>query len=450
MLITNAKIVTWGNPNQVLENQAVFIEDGLIREIGPTSDLVKRYSDPAPVDAKEQFLLPGSICAHTHFYGAFARGLAIPSASPRDFPEILNKLWWPLDKSLTHEDIRYSALVSLADAIRNGTTLLVDHHASPNAIDGSLDVIEEAVDTAGVRAVLCYEVSDRDGPEKAEAGIRENLRYIQKKSTEGDLRSKTSATFGLHASLTLSDKTLDRCKEANPTGGFHIHAAEGDADQLDSLAKSGMRVVNRLHSHGILGEKTILAHCVRVDSGEIDLLSQTKTWVTHQPRSNMNNGVGTAPVEAMLNAGLRLGLGNDGFTNDMWQEWKAAYLLQKSWHRDPRRMPADEVAKMAVYNNAALATVFFPESLIGTIAPGACADLILVDYHPFTPVTAANLPWQIIFGFQERMITATMVDGKFLMKDRQLLTLDEEEITSRAKVLAQKVWKRYNEKFGTR
>ena len=305
-----------------------------------------------------QFILPGNICAHTHFYGAFARGMAVPLPSPQDFPEILNKLWWPLDKSLTYEDVHYSALVSLADAIRHGTTLLVDHHASPNAIDGSLDVIEEAVEKAGLRAVLCYEVTDRDGPDKALAGIHENQRFIKKKSSKNQSSSRIAATFGLHASLTLSDKTLDECKEANPDGGFHVHAAEGDADQINSLAKSGMRVIHRLHSHGILGPQSILAHCVRVDKSEIDLLAETKSWVSHQPRSNMNNGVGTAPIEEMLNAGVRVGLGNDGFTNDMWEEWKAAYLVQKSWHRDPRRMPATEVVKMAIYNNGSLADGF--------------------------------------------------------------------------------------------
>jgi putative selenium metabolism protein SsnA len=368
--------------------------------------------------------------------------MSIPGNPARDFSEILAKLWWPLDKSLTLEDVRYSALVCLVDAIKHGTTTLVDHHASPNAIDGSLDVIRNTVEQAGVRAALCYEVTDRDGPEKARAGIDENVRFIkQVKSEKG--QHQVAAMFGLHASLTLSDATLDACQSALPAGaGFHIHAAEADADQYDSLNKSGTRVVNRLHQHGILSPQSILAHCVRVDEREIDLLAETLTWVTHQPRSNMNNGVGVAPVEAMLKSGVRLGMGNDGFSNAMWEEWKAAYLVHKVWHRDPRRMNGADVIQMAVYNNASLASQLFGLP-IGQIVPNAAADLIFVDYQPYTPITEGNLPWHMLFGFHESMITTTIAGGKFLMKDRQLLTLDEKEIAAKAAELAAQTWKRY-------
>lgn len=443
MLITNARLVTWGKPNQILDDHAILIKAGTIQAIGPTLELSRLYPDSHPVNASGQLVLPGNICAHTHFYGAFARGMTIPGPAPRDFPDILRRLWWPLDKSLTHADTRYSALVSLVDAIRHGTTLLIDHHASPNAIDGSLDVIAEAVEQAGVRAVLCYEVTDRDGPDKALAGIAENVRFIKKVASSHS--TLLAATFGLHASLTLSDKTLEKCKEENPTGSFHIHAAEGDADQIDSVAKSGMRVVNRLNAHGILGARSILAHCVRVDRHEIEELSRTRTWVTHQPRSNMNNAVGVSPIELMLRSRVRIGLGNDGFSNTMWDEWKAAYLIQKAWHRDPRRMSASDVAQMAIYNNAELAGAFFPGAPVGQIAPGARADLIFVDYHPYTSMTADNIAWHIIFGFNESMITTTIVEGKILMRDRQLLTLDEEEIAAKALGLSAKVWERFME-----
>ena len=293
-----------------------------------------------------------------------------------------------------------------------------------------------------MRAILCYEVTDRDGQEKAKAGIAENLRFIKKQAANE--KSRIAAMFGLHASLTLSDSTLEACKSAYPEGGFHIHAAEGDADQYDSLEKSGMRVVNRLQRHGILGSRSILAHCVRVDEGEIRLLAESGTWVTHQPRSNMNNAVGVAPVEAMLRSGVRVGLGNDGFSNAMWEEWKAAFLIHKVWHRDPRRLNGNEVVQMAVYNNAALANQYF-KIPIGQLLPGSAADLIFVDYHPFTPVTTENLPWHILFGFHESMVTTTLVGGQILMKDRHLTTLDEAEIAAKAQELAIKVWERRKE-----
>jgi cytosine/adenosine deaminase-related metal-dependent hydrolase len=248
--------------------------------------------------------------------------------------------------------------------------------------------------------------------------------------------------------LTLSDATLEACRAAAPEGtGFHIHAAESDADQYDSLNKSSLRVIDRLHNHEILGPHSIAAHCIHVDAREIEILAQTGTWVTHQPRSNMNNAVGAAPVESMLRAGVKVCLGNDGFSNAMWEEWKAAYLLQKIWNRDPRRLSGDEAARMAIYNNAALAGSFFPSAPLGQIAPGAWADLILVDYHSPTPFTAANFPWHVIFGLQQSMVTATIVAGQVLMQDRQLVTLDEAEIAARARELAPKVWKRYEDKF---
>ncbi len=443
MLITNATLITWGTPNQILEKHALYIEADRIVELGVSSELEAKYPQAEKLDARGQFVMPGNICAHTHFYGAFARGMAIPGDAPKDFPEILERLWWRLDKALMPEDVRYSALVCLIDAIKHGTTTLFDHHASPNAIDGSLDVIAETVKQAGLRACLCYEVTDRDGDEKAKAGINENLRFIQTANRKP--QSAIAASFGLHASLTLSDATLEACRNACDAKyfGFHIHAAEHESDQTDSMKKSGMRVIERLHKFGILGERSIVAHAVHIDEHEAELLAETETWVTHQPRSNMNNGVGSADVESLLRLGIKVGLGNDGFSNAMWDEWKAAYLSHKAAHRDPRRMNGATVAEMAVTNNAALVNVFFPQAPIGVLAPGAFADIIFVDYHPTTPLTAGNLPWHILFGFENSMVTTTICAGKVLMKNRELSFLDEAEITARSRELAQKVWTRF-------
>lgn len=444
MLITNGKIVTWGEETRILEGQALRIDSGIIAELGPQDRLVSEYPQLDLVDARGQYVMPGNICAHTHFYGAFARGMAIPGSAPKDFPEILEKLWWPLDKSLDMGDVRASAEVMLVDAIKHGTTTLIDHHASPNAIDGSLDEIADAVDKSGLRSVLCYEVTDRDGLEKARAGIDENMRFLNRLNNEDYAGGRIAGTFGLHASLTLSDETLDACQEAVNSGeGFHIHVAEHEADEYDSLEKSGVRVVARLARHGILGEKTIVAHVVHIDMVEASILADTGTWVTHQPRSNMNNGVGVAPVESLLRAGIKVGIGTDGFSHTMWDEWKAAYLLHKVWNRDPRRFSGLDAVQLGVYNNAALANKFFPKAALGQITPGAYADLIFVDYHPHTPLTEGNLPWQIIFGFNESMVTTTIVAGEILMRDRKLLTMDEEAIASSARQRAPQVWERY-------
>ncbi|HAF48279.1 MAG TPA: hydrolase, partial [Anaerolineaceae bacterium] len=315
MLIINGKLITWGTANQILtDDWGLLIRDGIIQKIAPQSELIKAYPEEEQLDAEGQYVMPGNICAHTHFYGAFSRGLGIPGDAPRTFTEILDKLWWNLDKALDPDGVRYSALVFLVDAIRHGTTTLIDHHASPNTIKNSLDIIADAVNQSGLRASLCYEVTDRDGLEKAEAGIQENLRFIRRIKKNAPPDRNLRAHFGLHASLTLSDGTLERVAELCPEGiGFHIHAAEGEADQEDSLLRSGKRVLHRLDQFGILRPQTILAHGVHLDQGEIELLAERGSWLTHQPRSNMNNAVGVAPIEQMLDAGVRVGMGNDGF-----------------------------------------------------------------------------------------------------------------------------------------
>ncbi len=440
MLITNGVLVTWDKDSRVLTDHAVYIADGTIQALGPTAELVARYPQAEQLDAHGQLVMPGNICAHTHFYGAYARGMAIPGPAPENFPQILERLWWPLDKALDKDSVRASALVCLVDAIKHGTTTLIDHHASPNFIDGSLDVIANAVDQAGLRGVLCYEVTDRDGEAKMQAGIAENVRFIQAAKE----RSRIAGTFGLHASLTLSNATLQACVDANPAGeGFHIHVAEHEADEEDSLKKSQKRVIHRLHEFGILGDKTITAHCVHIDESERQVVQDTGTWVTHQPRSNMNNAVGAAKIDEMLSLGMPICLGNDGFSNNMWADWKAAYLLHKVVSRDLRRANGADIARMAVDHNARLTERFFPEMHLGTLTEGAQADIILVDYHPFTPLNGGNLPWHIIFGFESSMVTTTIVDGVVLMRDRELLTLDEAAIAAEALALAPGVWERY-------
>ena len=440
MLIVNANLITLGASPQVLTDAALYVDGDRIGAIGERADLKAAYPAAEILDARGQYVMPGGICAHTHFYGAYARGMAIPGAPPRDFPQILERLWWPLDKALDRDSVRASALVCLVDAIKHGTTSLVDHHASPNFIGGSLDVIADAVDAAGLRAVLCYEVTDRDGREKMGAGIAENMRFLRAASAHPRVRG----AFGLHASLTLDDESLRACADALPgDGAYHIHVAEHEADEEDSLGRSGLRVVERLEQYGIWRDATIAAHCVHINDAERDILLDRGVWVSHQPRSNMNNGVGAADIDGLLGAGIKLCLGNDGFSNNMWAEWKAAYLLHKVVNRDPRRADGMTIARMAWDNNARLMEKFFPGQTIGALTPGAVADLIFVDYRPFTPLNAGNLPWHLLFGFEASMVTTTICAGQILMRDRELLTLDEAEIAAEALALAPKVWERY-------
>jgi putative selenium metabolism protein SsnA len=442
LLITHGQVFTLGERNELIADGAVCIEGDAIAAVGPTADLIAQHPGAEQLDAAGKIVLPGSLCGHTHFYGAFARGFAIPGTPATGFVEILEKLWWRLDKALGPEDVRYSALVLLVDAIRHGCTTLIDHHASPNAIDGSLDVIAEAVKETGLRASLCYEVTDRNGMDEARAGIRENVRFIRRCQSQPD--PQLAASFGLHAALTLSDETLAACRaEGEPLGtGYHIHVAEGSADQSESLRLHNLRVVERLQQFGILGPRTIAAHCVHLETFEKNILRDTQTFVTHQPRSNMNNAVGLPDVTGLLNRGVTVALGNDGFSNNMFDEMKAAYLAHKLNQCNPQAMPGDVVMQMAYANNAKLAAQFFPRPL-GELAPGAFADIVLLDYQPPTPLSAGNLPWHILFGVDGAHVTHTIAGGRVLMKDRQLTMLDEPAIMARARELAQGVWERF-------
>ncbi len=444
MLITNAHLITWGTPNQILENHAVYIRNGVILEIGPTSELTKQYPNEECLDARGQYVLPGNINAHGHYYSAFAVGISVPGEAPITLPTILHKLWWPFDKALSEEDVRYSALVGAIDAIKHGTTTLFDHHSSPNCIEGVLDVIASGMDESGLRSVLCFEVTDRDGPERAQAGIAENARFVRRCSQERLSEGRVAANFGIHAPMTVSEETLAACRESVPEGtGFHLHVAEHEYDQIRSQAMAGTRSVDRLKEHGILGGKSILAHAIHLDAREVALIAESNSWVSHQPRNNQNAADGIAEVESYLRAGVRVCLGNDGLSNTMWREAEAAYFLQKIKHRDGRRLPGDQLLQMAINNNAALATEYFAEAKLGIIELGAYADLIFVDYKPTTPMTVDNIAGHFVFGFNESMITTTIVNGQVLMKDRVLTTLDEDEIKARSREIVPEFWARY-------
>jgi putative selenium metabolism protein SsnA len=452
ILIGNGTVVTLGTRNQLIEKGSVLVRNGRIAAIDVDTTLRQQYPDAEYVDANGGLIMPGFLCSHTHFYSAFARGLAIQGDPPRNFPEILERLWWRLDKLLTLEDTRASAGVFMTDAIRCGTTCVVDHHASPNAIEGSLDVIADAVEQAGMRACLAYEVSDRDGLAVVTDGIRENERFIRLLRAERRQRAEAgmiAASYGLHASFTLSTATLERCAAggAELGVGFHIHVAEDISDERDSISRYGMRVVDRLEADTILGPRSIAAHCVHVRNGEMSRLAETHTHSVHNPRSNMNNAVGLAPVEEMVRAGVNVGLGNDGFSMNMMQEMKAAYLLHKLALEDARVMPGDLVLNLAFQHNARIMDAVFSPFCrdfprVGELSVGAAADLVLLDYLPPTPLTSGNFPWHLIFGMDSHHVNSTMVAGRWLMRNRQLLTVDEARIHARARELSQALWNR--------
>lgn len=440
ILIKNGIIITLDEKNHVLYDKALLIENGLITKIAAEKDIVGPFTKT--IDAKGKVVLPGFINAHMHFYSTLVRGLgkAKPSGN---FQEVLENLWWRLDKKLTLDDSYYSALIMLLNAIRHGTTTFIDHQASPFAITGSLERIAQAVKETGLRGCLCYEVSDRDGDAIAQEGIAENVAFIKECATNPNDQLK--ALFGLHASFTVSEKTLAQAATiARDLGvGCHVHTAEANSDQLRTQEICGQRVVERFHRHGILGPQTIAAHCVHINEREMQFLAETDTIVAHNPQSNMNNAVGIADIISMANHGILVGLGTDAMTVNMLEEVRVAMWAQHLRADNPCA-GFMEVANTLFTNNAQIAGRIWRDVKLGMLKENYAADVVLIDYFAPTPLDENTVLGHLIFGISQSMVDTTIARGKVLMENKKLLLdIDEAEIAAKSKELAEKLWQRF-------
>jgi putative selenium metabolism protein SsnA len=431
----NGVVVTLEKKNRVLWNSSVVTDGASIIAVGDSAVMKKQFPDAKFVDCHGKIVLPGFICTHHHFYSTMARGMVIPGEPAKNFVEILEKLWWKVDRSLSEEDVLLSAQLPLIDCIRNGTTTIIDHHASPSYRDGSLDLIESAVRQAGLRASLCYEVSDRN---VIGGGVAENERFIRKIG-KGD--GQIAAMMGLHASFTLSDATLETCIGIAKDNdlGCHIHVEEDLADREDSLHKYKTAVVNRLHKLGATGDKSIFVHCVHIDEDEMDTLAKTGTVVVHNPESNMNNAVGVTPILKMVKKKILVGLGTDGMGSDMLAQMRCAYLLHRLANRDPR-VAFLEAPQMLLQNNAEIAERQFGLQL-GEISEGRPADLAIIDYYPPTPLNETNFLGHLIFGLVDAVVDTTVCRGKILMQGKKIISMDEERLAAQSRELAPKMWR---------
>jgi len=440
LIIGNGRVITRDEKNPYIENGAVVIKDNTIIAVGEYSLLKEKYKEEEFIDTKGKVIMPGLINTHMHIYSAFARGMAGKGPAPKNFTDILENLWWRLDKGLTLEDTKYSAYTTYLDCIKNGVTTVFDHHASPYSVEGSLFTIGDAAKELGVRTCLCYETSDRDGEEILKAGIKENINFIKKYNNVNEDMLK--GMFGMHAAFTLSDKSLDMCREAMEglDAGYHIHTSEGIDDLYNSLRNHGKRVVERLMDFDILSDKTIAVHCVHVNSREMEILKQTNTNVVHNPESNMGNAVGCSPVLEFIKRGINVGLGTDGYTSDMMESMKVGNIIHKHNLCDPN-VGFNEVSSMAFDNNRKISSKYFNKE-VGALKEGAYGDVIIVDYNPLTPLNENNINGHIIFGMSGRCVTDTIINGKVVMRNRVINTVDEEKIFSKSRELAQKLWER--------
>ncbi len=439
LLIGNGVLITQNAANPLIKDGCVAVNGTIIEDFGTTLEMKAKYPQSEFYDARGGVIMPGLINTHGHIYSAFARGMSLKDSKvSKNFTQILENLWWRLDRALDLPEIEYSAYTTYIDGIKNGVTTVFDHHASAGHVKESLFTIAKVAETLGVRTSLCYEVSDRDGERVAAEGIKENADFIAYANKQAS--DMVKGLFGLHASFTLSDATLDKCVTAANGAGFHVHTAEGIDDLYDSLNKYGKRVVERLNDASILGPQSIAVHCIHINAREMDILKHTDTVVVHNPESNMGNAVGCSAALHMMEKGILMGLGTDGYTTDMLESFKVANIIHKHNLGDSS-VGWGESAQMLLQNNAKICARHFRKPL-GIIDKGALADIIVVDYDAPTPITAGNTSSHILFGMMGRSVRTTMINGRFVMKDRELLTADEREVYSKARKLAAAFWER--------
>jgi putative selenium metabolism protein SsnA len=426
---------------------SLILANGWLAQLSP-SDLTRRHviiegdriarlaedlpkGDHQVVDCAGRIIIPGNVCAHTHVYSALARGMPGPRRAPRNFLQILEEVWWPLDSALDESGIRASGHVAALDAIRSGTTTLVDHHASPNAIHGSLDLLAETFTDVGLRGVLCYEVTDRGGRERRDAGLRENERFMRENH-----RPALRGLIGAHASFTLEDDTLRELADlaAGVNSGVHIHVAEDQHDEADAVRRSGKRAALRLDDAGVFRPKSIAAHGVHLDGQELDAVKGRGAWLVHNCRSNMNNSVGRAPV---FGFGARAALGTDGIDEDMFAESRAAFFRARD---DTLDATADRFAQMLVGGGQMVSALF--DRSIGSLEPGSAADLVILRYDPPTDLNAANLAWHWMFSFTPSLVESVLVNGDWVLRDGEFCKVDEERLRAEARVEARRLWQR--------
>ncbi|MFN7135777.1 MAG: amidohydrolase family protein, partial [Myxococcales bacterium] len=328
--------------------------------------------------------MAGLVLGHTHLYSALARGMPPPKKQPRNFLEILKEVWWKLDLALDEEAVEVSARVGAVEALLAGVTTVIDHHASPNFIEGSLFAVRRGVDAVGLRSVLAYEITDRHGKAGRDAGLAETERFLESGRT-----ARCRALVGGHASMTLEPDSLELMGDLAQRYdvGLHVHVAEDPEDERDCRQKYDLGLAERFNNYGLLGPRTLLAHCTHLAWEELSLAQQSGTWLLHCPRSNMNNGVGYAPAGRF---GARKALGTDGISADLFEEARTAFFRG-------RDAGVDLDILRWLTGGHLLASELFGMP-IGRLEAGAAADLLVLDYPSPTPLTEENLAGHVLFG----------------------------------------------------
>ncbi|TVR57307.1 MAG: putative aminohydrolase SsnA [Spirochaetaceae bacterium] len=429
-------------PARLRHNQDIVIDGDQITAVGPqaATDLpLLSNADTTVIDGTGKLVFPGLVCSHTHYYSGLARAIMAEIGPTPDFVSILKNLWWRLDRANTLESLSSAALVSSIEAIKAGTTTVVDHHAGPRCISGSLETIKRAFERVGLRGATCYEVTDRTGLDDMRAGVDENLAFAKLVDAQAPAGSRlVEAHIGGHALCTLPDAALELIADAvSSTGkGAHIHVAEDQYDVSHSHITYGKDIAERLDEFGLLGNKTILAHAVYFSESEVELLNERDGFLVHNCRSNMNNAVG---YNDLLPAWNNVALGTDGIGADMFEETKHAFFK----HRDSGgALQGGDILGFLANGNRMVERIFGRK--FGCLQSDHAADLVIAEYNAPTPLTEHNIAGHVIFGMNSAIVETVIVGGKIVMKNREF-EFDLSEVYAEARSEARALWSRMNE-----
>ena len=438
LLIKNGLIVTMDKDRRVIPDGSVVVEDGRI--VSVKRGLVGKSKPEEIIDAHGKIVMPGLICSHTHLYRMFLRDAPLKIESPTDFSQVLQHVRWPMEEAITKEDAYASALVSCLEFIKTGTTLFADTFSGPNTIPGVLDKIASAVGQSGMRGIIAFEATERRTHAEGARGVKENERFIR--NIKKERMSRVQGMFSIHASFTVSDELFHYVRElaSRYKVPVSIHASEGLGDVYHNYERYGRRTVERLNEAGMLAPDVVLAHCVHVNDDELAIIKNTGAKVAHNPMSNMLTAVGVAPVIKMLSMGIPVGLGNDGYVFDGFENIRAAYLLQKVASHDPRAVSPIEALEMATIRGAEL---YGLQNELGSIEHGKLADIIIVNpaLTP-TPLRPESAIWHIVNAVNGDDVETVIVGGNVLMRDRKVQAVDEAEVVKMARKSAEKLWQK--------
>ncbi len=437
ILIQNGIVVTMDPRRRVITDGCVAIRGASIEAVGKKADVKGKFEPEVTIDAEGGIITPGFVCAHTHLYGILLRGSSLRIQPPTDFTQNLQRIWWPVDEAMNNEDAYASALAGSLELLRTGTTTFADTYSGPNSIDGVLEHIARAVEEVGIRGLISFEATERHSREEGFRGLSENLRFIRKKKN-----SRLMGMISLHASFTVSDELIEAAVESSSKTGaiVTIHTSEGFGDLYHNLEKYGKRTIERLYDLGLLGPKTVLAHCVNINRDELELIRKTNARVAHNPMSNMLNAVGVAPVVKMLSSGIPVGLGNDGYIFDVFENMRTAFIVHKVHHRDPRIMTPLQVLEMATINAA---KCYGLQDRIGSIEVGKRADIVIIKPKLLpTPLTASSVYGHLVNTIDGDDVDKVMVDGEVLLQEGKPTKVEMNKVSRISQRSASKLWKR--------